>query len=384
MAALARERGLKQMFVPMGDAAEAALVGEVTVLPVDGLTGLAAHLQGLRRLQPYEGKVSLDGDDLPPYAADLADIKGQEHVKRALEVAAAGNHNLLMVGPPGSGKTLLARSMPSILPRLTINEALEVTKVYSVAGMLPPEQPMIRFRPFRAPHHTISHAGLVGGGHFPRPGEISLAHRGVLFLDELPEFGQRVLEVLRQPLEDRIVSIARATGTLSFPANFVLVAAMNPCPCGYAGDPIKECTCSPLIVSRYQKRLSGPLLDRIDIHIEVPRVEFEKLSDDRRGEPSAAIRARVEAARARQRQRFAGTSLQTNADMGVAEIREFCRVDDAARSLLGAAMRQLQLSARAYHRILKLARTIADLAGNERIETAHIAEAIQYRPRRQG
>jgi magnesium chelatase family protein len=383
MAALARERGLKRIYVPAADAAEAALVGDIEVVPVENLPALAAHLQGLRRIQPYVGKVNFDGDDLPPYAADLAEIKGQEHVKRALEVAAAGGHNVLMVGAPGAGKTLLARSMPSILPRMTIDEALEVTKIYSVAGMLPPEQPLIRHRPFRAPHHTISHAGLVGGGHFPRPGEISMAHCGVLFLDELPEFGQRVLEVLRQPLEDRVVSIARSTGTLTFPANFVLIAAMNPCPCGYANDPFKECTCSPVVVSRYQKRISGPLLDRIDIHVEVPRVDFDKLSDDRRGEPSAVIRARVEAARERQRQRFAGTHLRTNADMGVAEVRAFCRIDDAGRSLLGAAMRQLQLSARAYHRILKLARTIADLAGSERIEVAHLAEAIQYRPRRQ-
>jgi len=383
MAALARERGLKRIYVPAADAAEAALVGDIEVVPVENLPALAAHLQGLRRIQPYVGKVNFDGDDLPPYAADLAEIKGQEHVKRALEVAAAGGHNVLMVGAPGAGKTLLARSMPSILPRMTIDEALEVTKIYSVAGMLPPEQPLIRHRPFRAPHHTISHAGLVGGGHFPRPGEISMAHCGVLFLDELPEFGQRVLEVLRQPLEDRVVSIARSTGTLTFPANFVLIAAMNPCPCGYANDPFKECTCSPVVVSRYQKRISGPLLDRIDIHVEVPRVDFDKLSDDRRGEPSSVIRARVEAARERQRQRFAGTHLRTNADMGVAEVRAFCRIDDAGRSLLGAAMRQLQLSARAYHRILKLARTIADLAGSERIEVAHLAEAIQYRPRRQ-
>jgi len=297
---------------------------------------------------------------------------------------------VIMTGPPGAGKTLLARSMPSILPRMTADECIEVTKIYSVAGSLPPETPLIRHRPFRAPHHTISHAGLVGGGRWPRPGEISLAHRGVLFLDELPEFGMRTLEVLRQPLEDHIVTISRAAGTLTFPANFMLIAAMNPCPCGYFGDPVKECTCSLSMVSRYQKRISGPLLDRIDIHIEVPRVEYDKLTDDRLGEKSEDIRARVEKAREMQRGRFAGIAghssvqaMRCNADMGPAEVREYCKVGEAGRSLLKAAMQQLAMSARAFHRVLKLARTIADLAGSERIETSHLAEAIQYRPRRQ-
>jgi magnesium chelatase family protein len=265
---------------------------------------------------------------------------------------------------------------------MTFEESLTVTKIYSIAGQLPPDTPLIRHRPYRAPHHTISFAGLVGGGKVPGPGEISLAHRGVLFLDELPEFGTRLLEMLRQPMEDKQLTIARSAGTLTFPSNFMLIGAMNPCPCGWYGDPVKECTCSNSMVSRYQKRISGPLLDRIDIHIEVPRVEYEKLSDERLGEPSETIRARVEAARGRQRRRFEGTRLMSNADMGPAEVRDHCQVDDAGKSLLRAAMQQLHMSARAYHRILKLARTIADLAGSARIEAPHVAEAIQYRPRR--
>lgn len=383
IASFAREQGFSTLFVPQEDAPEAALIQDVTVIPVDHLASLVGHLRGLSPIPPYQSNINFDEADEPPYATDFQEIKGQEHVKRALEVAAAGGHNVLMIGPPGAGKTLLARSMPGILPRLTLEEALDITRIYSIADMLPTDVPLIRHRPFRAPHHTISHAGLVGGGRWPRPGEISLAHRGVLFLDELPEFGSRVLEVMRQPMEDKVVTISRAQGTLTFPANFMLIAAMNPCPCGYFGDPERECTCSMGMVSKYQKRVSGPLMDRIDIHIEVPRVEYEKLSSDRLGEPSAKIRARVERARERQRQRFAGTHLACNADMGPAEVRQFCRVDAAGQSLLRAAMQQLQMSARAYHRILKLARTIADLAGSERIETVHLAEAIQYRPRRQ-
>ncbi|MGD8968544.1 MAG: YifB family Mg chelatase-like AAA ATPase [Anaerolineae bacterium] len=382
IASVARDEGISTLFVPAEDAAEASLISELHVIPVQNVGQLAAHLQGLREIPPHD-----PGDDPmsaapPPYATDFAEIKGQEHVKRALEIAAAGSHNVLMSGPPGAGKTLLARSMPSILPQMTIDEALEVTKIYSILGMLPPETPLIRHRPFRAPHHTISHAGLVGGGSWPQPGEISLAHRGVLFLDELPEFNRRTLEVLRQPIEDHHVVISRATGTLTFPANFTLVAAMNPCPCGFYGDPVRECTCAPTQVTRYQKRISGPLLDRIDIHIEVPRVDYNKLTDDRLGEPSEAIRERVERARERQRRRFADIPLTCNADMGPGEVRRICRLDDAGRSLVRAAMQQLQMSARAFHRILKLARTIADLAGSEEIDTAHLAEAIQYRPRR--
>ncbi len=382
MVALAKEKGLPTVFVPTADAREASLVEGLKTVAVNSLAELKSHLSGEALIADYHPESSLEAvPEMGRLAIDLAYIKGQEHVKRALEVAAAGGHNLVMSGPPGSGKTLLARSLPSILPKMTMDEALEVTKVYSVSGLLPSDTPLLTQRPFRSPHYTISHAGLVGGGRFPRPGEISLSHRGVLFLDEFPEFGHAVLEVLRQPLEDKVVTISRAQGSVTFPANFMMVGAMNPCPCGYYGDPVKECTCTSSMISRYQKRISGPLLDRIDIFVQVPRIEYEKLTEERMGESSEEARSRVERARSIQQQRFQGTKLTCNAEMTPVEVRDFCQVEAEAQSLLRAAMKQLTLSARAFHRILKLARTIADLAGATTINASHLAEALQYRPR---
>ena len=382
MVALAHEQGMAEIIVPEADAGEASLIEKARVIPAASLIQLAGYFSGEIHIPEYKSETARDYLTAPAPNTDLAEIKGQEHVKRALEVAAAGGHNMIMSGPPGSGKTLLARALPSILPPMTPEEALEVTKIYSISGILPADTPLIRQRPFRSPHYTISHAGLVGGGQWPKPGEISLSHRGVLFLDELPEFGHSLLEVLRQPLEDKVVTISRAQGRVTFPSNFMLIGAMNPCPCGYYGDSFRQCTCPPSVVSRYQRRISGPFVDRVDIFAEVPRVDYEKLADDRLGETSQEVQSRVDKARCRQLERFAGTKITCNSEMAPREIRQFCQVEESGQSLLKAAMKQLYLSARAFHRILKLARTIADLENSDIIKANHLAEAIQYRPRR--
>ncbi len=378
LAVMAKEKGLKGLIVPTENAAEAAVVDEIAVFGVSTLSEAFLLLNGERPLDSTLVDVSALFTRHSAYEVDFNDVKGQEHVKRALEVAASGGHNLLLVGPPGSGKTMLARRLPTVLPTLTLTEAIETTKVHSVAGSLN-GQALVATRPFRSPHHTISDAGMIGGGTVPKPGEVSLAHHGVLFLDELPEFRKNVLEVLRQPLEDAQVTISRAVGSITYPADIMLVAAMNPCSCGFFGDPQHECTCSPQQVQRYRARISGPLLDRIDIQVEVPAVKYKELSDKATGEDSAAIRTRVNQAREIQLQRFQQRRIFCNAQMSSRDIRTYCQLDTAGEKLLENAMQRLGLSARAYTRILKVARTIADLAGEDHITGAHIAQAIQYR-----
>ncbi len=376
----ARRAGVNGIVLSQGNANEAAIVDHLNVWAVNTLEEAIQFLNGSRQLAPYRFDYEGYFRTHRGYEVDMNEIRGQQQAKRALEIAAAGGHNLLMIGPPGSGKSMLSKRLPTILPPLSFEEALEVTKIYSIMGLLTREQPIITQRPFRSPHHTISYAGMVGGGHgVPRPGEISLAHCGVLFLDELPEFERAVLETLRQPLEEHQIAISRAAMAVTFPASFTLVAAMNPCPCGHWGDSTHRCRCSSIDIRRYRKRISGPFLDRIDLFVEVPRLRKEELLGKPSGESSDEIRQRVQQARQRQRARFSGTDLYVNAQMGIREIRKYCIMEQEAQGLLENAIDRYHLSARAYSRVLKVARTIADLEGSQSIGPAHIAEAVQYR-----
>lgn len=378
MVLCAKKNGIKKIFIPADNIKEGAVVKGIDVYPVKNVLQLIMHLTGDKQIEPVSADEYTEyrnSENIP----DFADVRGQEEVKRALEVAAAGGHNVLMIGPPGSGKSMLAKRMPSILPDMTFDESIETTNIYSIAGALPSGVSLLRSRPFRSPHHTVSPAGLSGGGAIPRPGEVSLAHNGVLFLDELPEFSRSTLEVLRQPIEDGVISISRATAKFQYPCSVMMICAMNPCPCGYYGHPTRQCTCSAGTAQRYLNRVSGPLIDRLDIHINVPPVDFENLSGNDKSEPSRVIKARVDRARNIQHKRFEGTGITCNAKMDAASTRKYCTLTDNALLILKTAFERLSLSARAYDKILRIARTIADLDNADIIDTKHITEAIQYR-----
>lgn len=379
IAVTAHEKGFAGIILPRENASEAAVVEGIDVIPVEDLSEAVELLNGTRAIPPCRVDITTLMTEQGGYDVDFSEVKGQEHAKRAIEVASSGGHNILMIGPPGSGKTMLARRIPTVLPPMTFEEAIETSKIYSVMGLLDRDRSLIASRPFRSPHHTVSDIGLIGGGTTPRPGEVSLAHNGLLFLDELPEFRKQVLEVLRQPLEDGKVTISRALAAITYPARFMMVTALNPCPCGYLGDPQHSCSCTPMMIQRYRSRISGPLLDRIDIHIDVPSVKYRDLSDRADSEPSASIALRVASCRALQQERFKGTKTRCNAQMTPRQIKKFCDLDQNGHRLLEAVTDRLGLSARSYTRILKVARTVADLDGSEYIRERHLAEAIQYR-----